>query len=363
MTMNAIILAGGSGTRLWPASTSQTPKQFIDLDSNGPLLAQTLERCIALGIKDHCYVITRDCYESQVGGTLAPYYAEVDRHIILEPVARNTAPAILLAAKYLEYEAAAALDDVMIILPSDHLIPNNDQLIKAFQLGERLAQEGNIVIFGISPDKPETGYGYIKAEPDAISLDSTELEVYPVQAFKEKPVLAVAEQYLAEGGYFWNAGMFGLTLRTLYQELDTLLPEFAPFLDLSYQEMRAKFAVLPQISFDYAVMEKTSRAVVIPLSIQWSDVGSWDSVYEIMPKDEHGNVIQGNVLATETYNSLVINQTSQALAIANLQDMIAIQTANGLLMSRLGNAQKVGQIAHQLQQHQFSPTVPSLVTV
>lgn len=348
--MKAIILAGGSGTRLWPASTHAFPKQFLDIDGKGVLLSQTLNRCQRLGMGNECYVITRGSYADHVLTLMNAFNPQCANNVIAEPLARNTAPAILLAAKYLESIAGADKTDVMLFLPSDHLIVENATFLQSFNLGEKLAKAGNIVIFGILPDKPETGYGYIKApSTNLAAMDPLMGQAFPVSAFKEKPSREVAESYLLEGGYYWNAGIFALTIETLYAELRNHFSEIEPFLTMNYETLLSHFAELPSISFDFAVMEKTDRAVVIPMDVQWSDVGSWDSIYEMLPKDEAGNVIQGNVIADGTTSSLLVNKTDRPMAVSGFSQVIAIQTQDGFLLTNLGESQKIGQIQSQLQ--------------
>lgn len=345
--MKAVILAGGSGTRLWPASTTATPKQFLDIDGEGALLLQTLRRCSLLGVDTDCYVVTRDEYELQVASLLTAFNPKMSGNIIVEPAPRSTAPAILLAAKYLEDYANANADDVILICPSDHLIQDDHKLVRYFELGNQLAQEGYIVTFGVVPTKPDTGYGYIKAK---VQQPAPEKGVewlaqgLPIQEFKEKPDLETAQEYLAQGGYFWNAGIFAMTIGTLYQELEKHFPVIKPYLDLNYKTLAARFNDVPSIAFDVAVMEKTDCAVVIPIDVRWSDVGSWDSVYQILPQDALGNCIQGSVAVSNTQGSLLINKTDRPMAAVGLNNMIAVQTDDGLLLVNRGSSQYVRNI-------------------
>ncbi len=347
--MKAIILAGGRGTRLWPVSTETRPKQFLDINGKGELLLQTLQRCSKFGAKEQCFVVTREDYALQASTILNAFDSSCAKNVIIEPFARNTAPALLLAAKFLQFHVQANLDDVVMVFPSDHLIQENEKLISSIALGERLAQKGYIITFGIIPNRPETGYGYIKANyRESINTETDWLaQGLSVAEFKEKPDLITACQYLDEGGYFWNAGIFALTLRTLLTELQKHLPIITPYLDMNYETFISRFDELPDISIDYAIMEKTDRSVVIPLDVFWSDVGSWDSVYEILPKDSNGNGIQGQVLVTDTTNSLLINQTGYPMAALGLQDVIAIQTDRGMLIVNRGDSQAIKHIIPQ----------------
>lgn len=338
--MKAVILAGGSGTRLWPASTKEKPKQFLDINGKGSLLVQTMQRCSHFGIKDEIYIVTRNSYAFQVNSLLQEFnLAFSEQQIILEPCPRNTASAILLAAKYLLEFSKASLEDVILVLPSDHLIEITDQLITACKLSKKLAQEGYIVTFGINPYRPEIGYGYIKSKPaEPTSFDQNESLAcgLPVTSFKEKPPLETAMQYLSEGGYYWNTGMFACTIESIFAEIRMHVPTLAPYLEMDYSSFVARFNELPDISFDYAVMEKTKQAVVVPLDVQWSDVGSWESIYELLPMDQNRNCTQGSVISTETTDSLLINRTKHPMAVTGMQNVIAIQTDEGLLITQRG---------------------------
>jgi mannose-1-phosphate guanylyltransferase/mannose-6-phosphate isomerase len=354
LALKVVILAGGSGTRLWPASTESCPKQFLDVDGEGALLLQTLRRCAQLGSDTDCFIITRKQYALQVAALMTAFNPMLNDHVILEPLPRNTMPAILLSAKYLEQYAGANPDDVMMVCPSDHLIRDNARLNQAFQLGKQLAREGSVVTFGIVPTHPETGYGYIKACTEInLSSDDT-VQGFGVESFKEKPNLETAREYVQSGEYFWNAGIFAMTLNTLYQEIKTCFPEMAPYCALDYESLLARFAELPAISFDFAVMEKTSKAAVIPLDVPWSDVGSWDSVCDILEQDTAGNAIQGSVLMNDTENSLLINKTSRPMATIGMKNIIAVQTEDGLLIANRGTSQNVRLITDALRQAEQS---------
>jgi mannose-1-phosphate guanylyltransferase/mannose-6-phosphate isomerase len=224
-----------------------------------------------------------------------------------------------------------------------------------------LAKEGHIVVFGIVPDKPETGYGYIRlSQPfdKPASKAQWMAQGMPVQAFVEKPARHLAEQYLVTGDHLWNAGIFAMTLRTLYSELGTYFPASEPYLAMDYNTLMRHFAEIPKTSFDFAVMEKTQRAVVIPMHIDWSDVGSWDSVYEMLPKDEAENGVQGHVRASDTTGSLLVNRTTEPMVITGLENMIVVKTDDGLLITARGESQHIGTLTASLLAKASSSALP-----
>jgi mannose-1-phosphate guanylyltransferase / mannose-6-phosphate isomerase len=351
--MKSVILAGGSGTRMWPLSTSACPKQFLNLDGQGDMLTQTMRRCQQTGLIDEQFVITGEQFATQVAAMMMAFSPSFANNVILEPNGRNTAPAVLLTAKWLEHHHHASLDDVILILPSDHVIQDLSQLTYAFKKAQERALAGDIVTFGIVPHGPETGYGYIKAGGDALDHGYAS-----IARFAEKPDRSTAKAYLAEGGYFWNAGMFAFTLRTLYTEMRKHYTEALSWIDRSYEEILSDFDQMTSISFDYAVMERTQKAVVIPLEANWSDVGSWDSLYEILDKDDYGNAVQGSALILNAHNNLVINhRADQQIAVVEMSNMILIQNDEGLLVMPRGSSQQVRQVIEAMKQTALQKTI------
>jgi mannose-1-phosphate guanylyltransferase / mannose-6-phosphate isomerase len=295
--MIPVILSGGSGTRLWPLSRGQFPKQFLPLISDYTLLQETVLRLngvaemqapIAICNEDHRFMLAEQLWEIGVKPAA----------MILEPIGKNTAPAVAMAALTAESE-----DDVLLVLPADHVISNLEAFHHAIDQARVLAEQGRLVTFGIVPTEPETGYGYIKR--DKLQQGNA----FNVAAFVEKPDLDTAKYYLESGDYFWNSGMFAFRAGSFLQELNKFNPDIllacqqalnAAKVDLDFIRLDKKlFSACPADSIDYAVMEKTDKAVVIPLDAGWNDVGSWSALWDVADKDEFGNAISGDVLTVE----------------------------------------------------------------
>ncbi|MCK5356336.1 MAG: mannose-1-phosphate guanylyltransferase/mannose-6-phosphate isomerase, partial [Methyloprofundus sp.] len=285
--MIPVILSGGSGTRLWPLSRGQHPKQFLSLVSEHTMLQETILRLQGVeGLKAPigvCNEHHRFMMAEQLREVNIPPAA-----IILEPMGKNTAPAVALAAL-----AAESEDDILLILPADHVIADIASFQAAVKNAELLAKEGNLVTFGIVPTAAETGYGYIKSGSQNTGV------AFDVAAFVEKPDRETAEQYVASGEYFWNSGMFAFKAGRFLEELEKFNPEMLAACQKSFDSAQVDadfirlnkdtFSQCPADSIDYAVMEKTDKAVVIPLDAQWNDVGSWSALWDVTDKDESGN--------------------------------------------------------------------------
>lgn len=359
MTISPIILSGGAGTRLWPLSRSLYPKQFLKLDSNDDrsLLEATLTRLpadegfgqpVVLCNNDHRFLVSDAA--KNVGVTPSG--------IILEPVARNTAPAIAVAA-------VAALEDdpdaILVVMPSDHVIRDNEGFRKAVRDAAVVAAGGRLVLFGITPDSPHTGYGYIrKGEPIEGFTDTA----FSVSKFTEKPDLETAERYLSDGGYYWNSGIFVLHAATYLAELERLQPDILTCARRAYEGAKPdleflrldkeSFADSPADSIDYAVMEQTTKAAVLPLDIGWSDVGSWSSLYDLGVPDKEGNVAAGNAAETDqvvfqdTTNTYVYS-TRSLVSTIGLDNMIIVETPDALLVSDKNRAQDVSKVVQRLK--------------
>jgi len=348
--MKVIILAGGSGTRLWPVSRYGLPKQFMRLDEDRSILGRTIERLLKMCPPKDIYVITNKDYEFHVKEELKNVSTDLEDNIILEPAGRNTAPAIALTVKYCLEKLKCRGDETILICPSDHIIKPDDKFANYARQALEVAQKGFIVTFGVIPDEPGTGYGYIKAGSrmtHGIGRNPG-FDCFKVEKFMEKPDLKTAEKYVKSGKYYWNSGMFAFTAETMLSEFKKHAPVISGRLKKSFAELRADFHSMPNISIDYAVMERSSRAVVIPLKLTWSDVGSWDSMPDITGADEKGNIKIGDILDIDTKNSIVIG-ADRLIAVAGVKDLIVVDTEDALLIVKRGEAQRVKDIVNLLK--------------
>lgn len=344
-----LILSGGSGTRLWPVSRRNLPKQFLSLTGQGTLFQQTVARTrllpeivapIVVASEDHRFLAADQLLEAGIEGST----------IVLEPVARNTAPAIALGAlRAIERDA----DALLLVLPADHLIGDTQSFTDAVQLALPAAQQGFLVTFGIRPDRPETGFGYIRR---AESIDEG---AYRVAQFVEKPDQSTAEAYLKDGGYDWNSGMFLFKASRYLEELSEHAPAMLAAVreayatghrDLDFVRVdRDAFAKVPDNSIDYAVMEKTTRAAVIPVSCEWSDIGSWSALWLSGKHDEQGNQREGDTLAINTRNSLLRSHDRHMIATVGVDDLIVVSTPDATLVAHRDAAQDVKKVVDQLK--------------
>ncbi len=358
--MKAIILAGGSGTRLWPLSRGDYPKQFLKINAcesaegcafdRGSLIQQTIQRVLQTVPADDIVIVTNDAYKFHVRADLEQIASNGMENILLEPVKRNTAPAIALAVKYLTERKGCDSDEVVFVTPSDHVIEPDAQFAEYLKSADHIARKGFIVTFGIKPLYPETGYGYIKVRGENRKKgNSSQKDIYTVESFKEKPDRRTAEEYLRQGGYYWNSGMFAFTIGTLEEELNRHAPDIYERYQMEYDGMHSSFDTMPDISFDYAVMEQSTQVVTLPLDIYWNDVGSWDSMYKVFPKDDAKNVRIGDILSYETRNSLLMSD-KRLIATIGINDMLVVETDDAILIANRGDAQKVKDIVNILNE-------------
>jgi len=355
-TVRAVILAGGSGSRLWPVSRKQIPKQFLCLDKKHTMLEATVNRMTPFCIADDVVVVSSQEHASgEAYQVLEPY------QLICEPVGRNTAPAIALAALYLQQQQQTKIDPIMVVLPADHFIQNIPAFHAVLQQAITAASKNHLVTFGIIPSRPDTGFGYIKAQSQ--TAEELPADTFVVERFTEKPNLDTAKSYLAQGNYYWNSGMFVWKASVLLEAIEKYLPEVDAVLKqikhdcdngIDFQvAVETHFADMPNVSIDYGVLEKVTaeknKLLVIPCNIDWDDVGSWDALHKILPKDESENVIEGNVLAIDCKNSLIKSQSRLVTAVG-IDDICLIETPDAILLTKRGESQRVKEIFDALQQ-------------
>ncbi|KAF0143599.1 MAG: mannose-1-phosphate guanylyltransferase / mannose-6-phosphate isomerase [Nitrospirae bacterium] len=344
--MKALILAGGSGTRLWPLSRRNYPKQFLKLNGDKSLLQQTAERLLRVVSPDDIIVMTNSDYKFHVLSDLNSLSAAPITNIILEPASRNTAPAIALGIKYCIDKLGCKEDDVLFVSPSDHIIKPPEKFAEYLSLSEEVAKEGYVVTFGIKPTRPETGYGYIKAGKGIGKGKGT--ESYKVERFAEKPDAGTAKRYLKQGNYYWNSGMFAFTIGTMTEELCRYAPKIGKMLDMSFDGMLSNFEKMPNISIDYAVMEKSKKVVTQPLALYWNDIGSWDSLAGVFPKDKKGNIKSGDFIDIDTRDTMIIGN-KRLITTIGLEDCMVVETDDAILVARRGHSQKVKDIVGKLK--------------
>lgn len=341
--MFGIILAGGSGSRLWPLSRELYPKQLLNINSDKSLLQSTFERLANFMPTENIISITNTKHTSDVRRQLEDISKEVT--VLSEPLAKNTAPAIALATKFIQ---KGGIDPVILVVPSDHLIKNDKKFVETVKKGEKLAEEGYIVTFGIEPDYPETGYGYINIHNERI------LEGYKVKEFVEKPDSKTAQKYVDAKTYFWNSGIFMFKASTMIEEIKKLAPEIYTIMqefDFSSSDKIEYnlFDKMPSISIDYAIMEKSEKIALLKLESDWNDLGSWQSIYDISQKDKNNNVIIGHVLDEDSKNSLVYS-SSKLVATIGLEDVVLVETDDAVLACNKNKTQDVKKIFDKLKQ-------------
>jgi mannose-1-phosphate guanylyltransferase/mannose-6-phosphate isomerase len=335
--MKIIVLAGGSGTRLWPLSRTNYPKQFIKINGlESSLFQMTIKRCLKMTDLESIYVVTNEVYKFHVQGQFEEMGLHLpDRQILKEPQAKNTLPAILYGLKEIQKEG----DHTVTVFPSDHLIKDEDELIRVFKQAESLTSE-YIITFGIKPAKPHTGYGYIKPDDKELALGSR------VKEFKEKPDLALAQKYINQG-YLWNSGMFMFNSKLFINEVK--LCNKSVYNAFQRNNIIEMFEEMPSISIDYGVLEKSSQVAVVPLDIPWSDMGSFDTFFEDFPLDDNSNVVFNNNILIDTHNSLIYSDKGKTVALVGMKDVIVVDEKDALLICKKDRSEQVKEVVQRLK--------------
>lgn len=334
--LRPVILSGGSGTRLWPLSTPELPKQFVPLFDGRTLFGMTMGRMEGLDGLQPALVVTGAAHEAHVAAEVSTAPIETAATLV-EPSGRNTAPAVIAAA------LVARPTDVLVILPSDHLIADIPAFHEAVQHAADLASEGGVVTFGVKPTRRETGYGYIE-------VGAPVGKGYRVDRFKEKPDETEAQALVADGRHLWNSGMFVVRADQALAEAEKLNPSILEGVAASLPEVRQgvvglgpRFESVESISFDHAIMEKTDLAMVVPVDIGWNDVGSFTSLLEASPRDELGNHVAGEVVVESVHGSY-LKSTSRRLVVGGVDDVIVVETPEAVLVLSLDRAQQVKEL-------------------
>ncbi len=357
--LQPVVLAGGAGTRLWPLSREFCPKQFRRFTGQDTMVQATLKRLRGLDAKAPIIVCNDE--HRFLAAEQARTIGAVVSALILEPTGRNTAPAIALAA-----HRALSNDEhaVLLVLPADHYVRDADAFRRAVRTGESIVADGSLLTFGVVPNRPETGFGYIR-RGHAVGHGAVR-----VDRFVEKPDAATAARYVASGDYAWNSGMFMFPARVYLDELERLRPDIAAAVALAAKEFTGdweflrpgrSFDAVPAESVDYAVLEKTDKAVMLPIDVGWSDVGSFEALFDLMERDGRGNITRGDVLLDDTENSMVFAE-SRMVATIGLSDTIVVETADAVLVAARDRSQEVKGLVDRIRsagrsEHQIHRTV------
>jgi mannose-1-phosphate guanylyltransferase/mannose-6-phosphate isomerase len=350
-SITPVILSGGSGTRLWPLSRQLRPKQLLPLVTERTLLQDTLLRVRSLGSRvEPSIVVCNEAHRFLVAEQLR----EIDvapQTIVLEPAGRNTAPAIAVAALMTLRGRVFSrdLDPILLVLPADHVIQDTDAFVAAVEVAIEPAAQGRLVTFGVLPSRPEAGYGYLRVGESHGTWSE-------LDCFVEKPDTATARQHLESGDYLWNSGMFLLPARRYLDELGRIAPTTlvkcqeavaTAEADVDFTRLGAAFLESPADSIDYAVMQKTRNAAIVPLEAGWTDVGSWAALHDVLEKDAQGNVLRGDVIADECRNSYVA-ATSRLVAVVGLEGIVVVETEDAVLVMAKDRAQRVKNTVERL---------------
>ena len=350
-TMYAVIMAGGKGTRFWPLSREKRPKHLLNITGEKTIIQYTVDRVTPLVGKDNILIVTGASHSDEIREQLPQLPAE---NILIEPVGRNTAPCIGLAAIHIRKRNP---DAVMFVLPSDHLIADTKSFLASLAIAREMAKRrACLVTIGIKPEWPETGYGYM--EKGGIADTIGETGIYEVQSFREKPDPATAEAFLKDGRFFWNSGMFIWKASAILDTIKRLIPELYDGLLKIEKSIGTKYEKdilsetyrdIKPVSIDYGVMEKTGDVFMIEGDFGWNDIGSWDALWDVMDKDEMGNATKGEVINFDTSNSLIYSP-EKMVALIGVKDLIVVETGDSLLICKRGASQDLRKVVERLEE-------------
>jgi mannose-1-phosphate guanylyltransferase len=354
MTVYPVVMAGGSGTRFWPLSRKDRPKQFLPLDGEEPMLAATVARMPPLAGLDRTYVV---CGPNHAAAARRILPGLPRANLVVEPVPRNTAPCVGLAALHVRRRDARG---VMAMLPADHHVARPAAFREAIAAAARLAADGAIATIGIRPDRPETGYGYLKVGARLPAQGRGRHAIRParVERFVEKPDRATASRYLARGGYLWNSGIFVFRADVILDEIREALPELGERLEVLERSLgtpgyartlRRVFPEAPSISIDHGVMEKSRRIVVVPAEFGWSDVGSFAALSEVHPLDDLGNVRQGDATVIEGRDNVVVARGGRPVAVVGVDGLVVVDAGDAVLVVAKDRAQDVRKAVEEMK--------------
>jgi len=353
--LHAVILAGGSGTRFWPQSRRALPKQFLRFSSERTLLQETVERCLPFIPLERTWIVTGSSYSAETSRQLPDLRRA---NVLIEPCGRNTAPCIGLAAIQL---LATDPDAVMLVMPADHVIRTAEQFQKTAEQAVAVVQQSpeSLVLFGASPTYPATGFGYIQRGTDWPNQPG----VFRVAAFREKPDLATAQQYLASQEFFWNCGLFVWRAATILERLERHQPEIGMRLKRLQavigtqkwgETLAAEFPQMPSISIDYAVLERANSVAVVPAAFDWDDVGSWQALARLLPTDADGNTISGRFCGVNSSGCIVRSSAEHIIATFGVRDLIIVQTPDATLVADKRDENSLRQLLAELERRGLS---------
>ncbi len=339
--MKVVLLSGGGGTRLFPLSRESYPKQFLKIGGES-FIQKAFRRALALTSKDEIAVSTNERYAFIVKEHLG------DARLIEEPVARNTTAAFIYAIKVGVEEFGWDIRDVFAFLPTDHEISPDDAFAEDLRTASDEAEKGRIVVIGVPPKAPKTGFGYIKASGNG--------KVREVESFVEKPSEEKARRMLNEGGYFWNSGIYVGRGDVILDELVRVSPEFSPFVEMGVEELKKRFSEVSSIAIDYSLAEKTDRLSMVVADFSWNDVGSWDALYEVSPKNGEGNVVSKDALVMDAKRCLVFSEDTIPILIG-VEDLVVVESKDVLLVAKRGETQRVRDAVKLLKERGFKEAV------